>query len=241
MPPPSLLSPHPLLFKMSHDQEPKHFFSLPEFMNSTYLRKDCKSRTFLRLQIASAIRNQQFLLKFMKRLPFCSSLCQTRCNTSVNTFLLYIFMNSSQQEHKCEDLFPPSLQNSISFAPVTGLSFIALFSAPQTAALQLKVQTGWYHQQKHHLQILKRHCSYQNPDKPMAKSEQYSSSPGSLRAHQACLHFHYNQQRIYLLMNLPLWPHELLSRHHLLIRSPFIIMEIWQVMVIHSQVPDMTP
>lgn len=57
MPPPSLLSPHPLLFKISHDQEPKHFFSLPEFMNSTYLRKDCKSRTFLRLQIASAIRN----------------------------------------------------------------------------------------------------------------------------------------------------------------------------------------
>lgn len=60
----------------------------------------------------------------------------------------------------------------------------------------------------------------------MARSEQYFSSPGSLRAHQACLHFHYNQQRIYLKMTLPLWPHELLSRHHLLIRLPFIIMEL---------------
>lgn len=47
----------PSLFKMSQDQEPKHFFSLPEFMNWTYLSKDCKSRTFLRLQIVSGIRN----------------------------------------------------------------------------------------------------------------------------------------------------------------------------------------
>lgn len=57
MPSPSLLPPHAFLLKMSHDQEPKHVFPLPEFFNGTYLRKDCKSRVFRRLQIALAIRN----------------------------------------------------------------------------------------------------------------------------------------------------------------------------------------
>lgn len=57
MPSPSLLPPHAFLSKMSHDQEPKHVFPLPEFFNGTYLRKDCKSRVFRRLQIALAIRN----------------------------------------------------------------------------------------------------------------------------------------------------------------------------------------
>lgn len=94
----------------------------------------------------------------------------------------------------------PSLQNSVFFDPFTGLSFTALLSAPQTVALQFKVLTGL---QKHHLHILKRHCTHQNPGKPVAKSEEYSSSPGSLRAHQACLYLHYNQQRIYLKMNCP--------------------------------------
>lgn len=77
MPSPSLLPPHAFLLKMSHDQEPKHVFPLPEFFNGTYLRKDCKSRVFRRLQIALAIRNQQFLTQ---DLPFCSNLSQISGN-----------------------------------------------------------------------------------------------------------------------------------------------------------------